>query len=383
VTAILAAAPAWSAMPPTTAPHPALPDPLRLDGAAVTTAAQWSDRRAQVRAILADDFIGTAPPPPGNLVATQLDARPVRDGAVLYRRLHLGFGPGHAVGFDVAVFTPDRSRPLPVIVNPSFSPTPGDAVGTPLPHGRRVLPEDVDPDRAAARYADALGRGYAVVTFNYQQCAADTAQSASTGFLAAYPGYTWGSLGAWAWGMSRCADYVTADPASFDPARVLAVGHSRLGKATLVAGAFDDRFALVAPAGAGCAGTAAFRFCGPGRGGKEGIESYLAHFPWQVTPAFLPYAHAVDRLPFDQNWLIALVAPRPFIAADSYDDAYCNSDALLHSIAGARPVYDLLGADANLAVHFRHGPHALADEDWTAILDFADAALARRPATRP
>src|SRR5437763_1806467 len=119
--------------------------------------------------------------------------------------------------------------------------------------------------------------------------------------------------------MSRCVDYLITDP-RIDKTKLIALGHSRLGKTALIAGAFDERFALVAPAGSGCGGTGAFRFNGKVRGGKEGLEEATAHFPQWFNPRLATFAGRVEKLPFDQNWLIALVAPRAFIAADSTED---------------------------------------------------------------
>ena len=127
-------------------------------------------------------------------------------------------------------------------------------------------------EKAAQNYAEPLRRGYAIVCFQYQQCGLDKPQGyRQSGFFPAYPRYDWGDLAAWAWGMSRSVNYLETQ-AFADKAKIIAVGHSRLGKAALVAGAFDERFALTAPAGSGCAGTGAYRFNGKGRGGKEGLR---------------------------------------------------------------------------------------------------------------
>ncbi len=174
--------------------------------------------------------------------------------------------------------------------------------------------------------------------------------------------------------MSRCVDYL--EQQSFaDKAKFIAAGHSRLGKATLVAGAFDERFALVAPAGSGCGGTGAYRFNGQGRGGKVGLEDVVKNFPQWMTPRFAEFSGAVEKLPFDQHWLISLVAPRRFIAPDGLNDNATNVNALVQSYQSAKPVYALLGVPDHLGINFRPGGHKLAPEDWTAILDFADQQL--------
>jgi len=174
--------------------------------------------------------------------------------------------------------------------------------------------------------------------------------------------------------MSRCVDYLETQSFA-NKSKFIALGHSRLGKATLVAGAFDERFALVAPAGSGCAGTGAYRFNGKGRGGREGLEDIVKNFPQWTIPSFADFSNQVYRLPFDQHWLIDLVAPRCFIAADGLNDTAASVNALIQSYLAAKPVYALLGVPDHLGIHFRPGPHRLASEDWTAILDFADQQL--------
>jgi hypothetical protein len=174
--------------------------------------------------------------------------------------------------------------------------------------------------------------------------------------------------------MSRVVDYLETQPFA-DKTKLIALGHSRLGKTALVAGAFDERFALVAPAGSGCAGTGAFRFNGPGRGGKQGIEDFATQFNYQLGPRMPQFIGHVTKLPFDQHWLIALVAPRPFISAEGLNDGACNGKATKASILAARPTYEFLGSGDKLGVNFRPGKHALTPEDWHAVLDFADQQL--------
>jgi len=94
---------------------------------------------------------------------------------------------------------------------------------------------------------------------------------------------------------------------------------------------------------------------------------------WQARRAEIK--RVLEYCTFDRHWLIALVAPRPFITLEGIDDQYCNGNALKESYLAAKPVYDLLGAPNRLGVNFRPGTHSLSAVDWQAALDFADQQL--------
>jgi hypothetical protein len=313
----------------------------------------WPARREEMKRILEHEEIGHMPPSQANVTAKESEAQTIAGGSVATVRL--SFGPNGKVSLDVQLLKPAGNGPFPVIVFPSFE-THGSA------------------DDVAKQFAAPVARGYAVATFFYQQCAADRPGARDSGFLPAYPDFDWGMIAATAWGMSRCVDYLQTLP-DIDKSQVIAAGHSRLGKAALVAGAWDERFALTAPAGSGCGGTGAYRFCGVGRGGKEGLEDVVKRFPQWFVPQLATYSGRVEEMPFDQNWLIALVAPRRFIAADALDDPYANGNALGQAWLAAKPIYQALGVPERLAIHFRPGGHRMDPADWTAILDFADREL--------
>ncbi len=322
--------------------------------------------------------LGHAPPPPGNVEGKELESSLLAEGKVSYRRVQLTFGPGGKLGFDVSILLPVATNtikaPFPTIVLPLFwavdkSPSAKESSGAEKKPESKHSAESV-----AAQFASALSRGYAVAVFFYQDCGADNRDYRQTGFFPAYPDYDWAGLSAWAWGMSRCVDYL--EQQSFaDKSKFIAAGHSRLGKAALVAGAFDERFALVAPAGSGCGGTGAYRFNGQGRGGKEGLEDVVKNFPQWVIPSVAEFSGQVEKLPFDQHWLISLVAPRRLIAADGLSDNATSVNALVQSYQSAKPVYAMLGVPDHLGIQFRPGGHKFAPEDWTAVLDFADQQL--------
>jgi hypothetical protein len=396
----------------------ALPDVLTFEnGDPVATAAQWTKRREEMKRILAYYATGLMPPAPGNVRGRILKSSAVLSGAVIYRLVHLSFGPGSKYGFDVALFVPTSAKGrIPVVVFPTFGPTPGgtplatmvrppeqgkglDALVIPLgdqtaraaeaaaatPQTSPVAPPAAsasDPESAAAAHAELFRRGYALAIYHYQDTGEDTIGRMKDGnwafrttrYYPAHPDYDWGLAAGWAWGLSRCIDYLETQPFA-DREKFLAIGHSRIGKAVLIAGAFDDRIAVVAPAGSGAGGTGAYRFNGARGGGREGLADMMRKYPNWFSPNLYQFAADIDKLPFDQHWLVALAAPRAFISLEGTDDQNCVPNALKQAIAGAMPAYELLGVPRRLGVHYAPHRHALADEDWAALLDFADQQL--------
>jgi hypothetical protein len=370
--------------------HSELPDPLTMfDGTKVTTLDQWPQRREEMKEILEHYDLGHAPPPPGNVTGQDLQSHPVLGGAANFRLVHLKFGPEEKLGFDIAIFTPANPGPFPTIINPSFFMTPGvnfpnnsgAAAAAPANNAatngrpRLDLNAPLDPERAARGFTNLLDRGYAIVTYHYTECGDDNPNFRTNSFYPAYPGYDWGVLLGWAWGLSRVVDYLETQPFA-DAHKLIALGHSRLGKLVMVATAFDDRIALGAPAGSGGAGTGAYRFCGPGRGGKESIEDVTRKFGYYFAPRLAELAGQVQKLPFDEHWFIALTAPRPWISIEGTEDQYCVPNAVWQSVVAARPVYQFLGVSTNrVGVNYLPHRHALTADDWNAGLDFADQQL--------
>lgn len=328
-----------------------LPDALVANnGHAVTTPAQWQERRVEMKRLLEDYEFGHAPPPPGNVTGHEVESELLLDGHVSFRLVHLTFGPDEKLGFDICMFAPVQTnpRPFPTIIHLDYH------AGT----------NYVD------QYTNALQRGYAVVEIDYQQLGTDNVHYRQSAFFPAYPAYDWRDMAAWAWGVSRCVDYLEQDPA-VDKTKIIVVGHSRLAQSVQLAGAMDERIALVGAAGCGCA----FRFCGKGHGGKQGLDEVIRQNTFWFGPNLPQFYRQVEKLPFDQHWMIALVAPRRFILCNGLDDQYCNANATVQSYKAAQPVFAMLGVPDHLGIYFRPGKHAFRPEDWQAILDFSDQQL--------
>ena len=153
----------------------------------------------------------------------------------------------------------------------------------------------------------------------------------------------WGVLKAWAWGASRALDYFETDKA-VNAKMVGLEGHSRYGKATLVAMAYDERFAIAYVSSSGAGGAKLHR-----RNFGELVENVAAanEYHW-MAGNYLKYAGPLtwDDLPVDAHELVALCAPQPvFIGAGTVanGDGWVDAKGMFLAAAGAGPVYKLLG----------------------------------------
>ena len=393
--------------------RPEMPDIMTLNsGQKVKTIRQWNERREEMKRILDYYAVGQAPPPTGNTKGKEISSQILANGKINYRLVHLTFGPNESLSLDIGIFTPTEGGPFPVVISPSGTP-PG---ATPLPlqaqganqgSGKDALlvvgpkppaanagpPVEVGT-RTAEQIADtnpALAHGYAFVTFNNNDCGEDTTLRnpdgswayRTTRFFPAYPNYDWGLLRAWAWGASRIADYLITDPAINKNALII-TGVSRTGKSALIAGAYDDRFSMVAPVASSGGGTPAYRFSGtvPDRGGKEGLTEMCSKYPNWFSPHLHQFWGQPDKLPFDEHWFLALVAPRPFIALEGDHDQNVNQNGVYQSWRAAMPAYDLFHDADRLGVNWADRPHGMVQGDWDAMLAFADKFLLGKPVTR-
>ena len=192
-----------------------------------------------------------------------------------------------------------------------------------------------------------------------------------------------GSVGLWAFAAMRVMDYLETDEDA-NAKKVAVVGHSRLGKTALLAGAMDERFAITISNDSGAGGAALFKI-------KEGehVDYMVETIPYWFCNNYKKYNHAEDMMAFDQHFLLALAAPRALYVASAIEDSWSDPRAEFAATALASEVYEKVYGikglesdvmpevdkpvnEGNVAYHVRTGPHNILKYDWHAFMDFAD-----------
>lgn len=394
--------------------HP-LPDPLKFaDGTKVADAKAWqAKRRREIFSLFETQVYGRSPARPANLTfeITKTDAQALGGKATRKEVAIYLTGKKDGPRLDLQVFTPNGARgPVPAFLGCNFNgnhAVHADPNITINPRWMRNTPDkkSVVNNRAteASRGTEAgrwlvemvIARGYALATYYYGDVEPDHAEGWKEGLRAAlaadgartqHAPEAWGAIGAWAWGLSRALDYLEKDKA-VDAKRVAVIGHSRLGKTSLWAGASDERFAMVISNNSGEGGAAISR-----RDYGETVAVLNKNFPHWFCGNYKQYSEAPEKLPVDMHQLVALAAPRPIYIASAEEDRWADPKGEFLAGKFAEPVYALFGKQGTtvaewpavdrpvgdfIGYHVRTGKHDVLAYDWEQYLKFADRHFAR------
>jgi hypothetical protein len=389
-------------------PPYSLPDPLVMaSGERVDTAEKWfKHRRPEILKFYQTEIYGRIPmnAPKVTWEATEIDSK-AREGAAVSRRVvgRIGSKPD-GPRMNLTMYLPAKaSVPVPILLSISFGIGAGGRAQAATPKKSEAAAK---PSLAVGRanggfdaIGEVLGRGWGYAMLNYTDIQPDRADRWTEGVigLTLKPGQThpapdeWGTISAWAWGISRSIDYLETDRA-VNPKQIAITGVSRLGKTVLWAGAQDERVAAVFSVVSGEMGAALIR-----RDWGETLDDMAQNFPWQFAGNLQKWVGRWNDLPVDQHMLIALCAPRLVYVNGGQTDQWSDPRGEFLAMAAAGPVYRLLGckdlgvtelppldrpvASGDLAFHYHSGGHTAVPADWKTFLDLADRRM-RAPETR-
>lgn len=380
-----------------------LEDPLTFaDGRKVSAASQWPERRSEILSLFQQEMYGQMPPA-AKIYLEKLEEGYSIEKSAVRRQIRMRFSPdGKGPKIDWLIVMPRYAKgPVPVILTLNYYGNhtvlsdeeillPDYPQDEPLNErgvlsrtgGRTIYPVDM-----------LLARGYAFVTACYEDVSPDPdpIQREEDAYHRIFD--LWGSrdparkdnttsLAAWAWALQRGVDMIGEMP-ELDASRIVLTGSSRLGKAALLASAFDARFAVTVINQSGGGGVPLSK-----RNFGETVASEVIKFPHWFCRAYDKYAGEEKKMPFDQHLLLSCIAPRPLLI-EGFNNPWFDTYGEFLSLKAASPVWEFLGApglpdvawpeenatDAvgrTLGYVRRHGSHGISAQDWTWTLDFAD-----------
>lgn len=400
-------------------PHGAPASPLALGESAnpgpITTVEAWESERApELRAELEREVYGVMPDASsartvshktlneaafngkGRLEEYRIEARVTFNGVTVTAG---GTEEGSSEsGFLMNVVLPtNASGPVPVILIESFCPRwdtlPDPAITrkegawsceeggfmTSVMHyafGRYIATPPVEA---------ILDRGYAIATIFPSEVVPDSKKKGLEELKRLAAGHEdqktrWGAIAAWGWAFSRMVDVLEGDP-RFDANAMIVWGHSRYGKAALVAAAFDNRIDGVIAHQSGTGGASLNR-----EKIGESLKEITSQYPHWFDENYAAYAGHEEEMTVDQHMLLALIAPRPVLLGNARRDVWSDPNGAFRAALGADPVYELYGSrgldqarlvpyrpQSDIAFWIRPGTHGVVQEDWPAFLEFLDA----------
>jgi hypothetical protein len=377
-----------------------LPDPLTDNsGKKITTVSQWQEvRRPEILELFRRHVYGRAPVGrPDNITFKMLETSDkALDGNATRKQVRVYLtGNTTEPYMDILIYLPNgRPRPVKLFAGLNFG---GNHT---IQQDNNIIKKELFSiyGQCERGYKNSrwpveliLQRGYGVATIHCADLDPDKFDDFKDGVHGVFdpPGYqtdrpddAWGTVGAWAWGLSRAMDYFETD-ADIDHTHVAVLGHSRLGKTALWAGARDERFALVISNNSGCTGAALAR-----NKKGESVKRINTVFPHWFCANYSKFNDKEDDLPVDQHELIALMAPRPVYVASASQDAWADPEGEFLSCVYAGDVYELFGLQGvganqmpkpqqplhtgHIGYHLRAGKHDLTKYDWEKFMDFAD-----------
>lgn len=389
-------------------PEYELPNPLVfLSGDTVQSGDEWKERRAEIYTMFENHVYGKTPNEKVDYSFQLNKSIPdFMDGKATLKEIDLIFNGNDSLRVTFLVIVPNQGQePVPAFIAYNFRGNHAIHSCKEISLTQSWIENDrakLSPDNKATEESRGcrsgrwpveriVDRGYALVTCYYGDFDPDYYDEFKNGIFQLFDEdrdeSSWGSIGAWSWGYSRMLDYLETDN-RIDEKNVAVLGHSRLGKTALWAGAQDERFAMVISNESGCGGAALSN-----RKFGETVGRITHVFPHWFCAKYASYADQEELLPVDQHMLVSLIAPRPVYIASAEKDLWADPKGEFLAGLNANPVYHLLGTEGlptnimptlnrpvhgQIGYHIRTGKHDLTNYDWEQYLDFADKHFMKR-----
>jgi hypothetical protein len=359
-------------------PAYALPDVLaNSSGQKITIPKEWIKvRHQEVLDLFSENVFGRVPLTPyTKTFALVNEDKNAMGGSATLRQVDITINSeGKTLVIHLNLFLPNKAKkPVPAFLLINL--------------GSRTI----DPTRKEKNEwwpaEEIVARGYAAAAFSNSDVDPDNFDDFKNGIhglldRGVRPPDAWGTISAWAWGASRCMDYLETDK-EIDKKKVAVVGHSRGGKTALWTGAQDLRFSLVISNESGCGGAALAR-----RKYGETVARINTSFPHWFCSNYKKYSDNENAMPVDMHMLLALIAPRALYVDCADEDLWGDPKGSYLSLYNALPVFKLLKASTGIpetmpplnkqvtsgkvAFHIRDGAHNMLLKDWNWFMDFAD-----------
>ena len=351
---------------------------LKTAAGTPVTRGTWRERRAEMKSLLETYSYGKTPDIPVRTAGKILSEEAVPGCGAVRQRIRITFGTGNGTcAFPMEIFVPDGTEKPPVLLHLAFRPVPD-----------RYIPLE-----------KILSAGYALAVVVYTDLVNDAHFGDFSDGIAAHfgtrnprAGDEWGKIGMWAYGASRVLDYLLTDRPDLDARHTAVIGHSRLGKTALWCAALDERFAAAVSNDSGYGGAASSK-----RGTGERVTDFLRCGSWDwFCENFKDWSgKKEDCKPYDQSFMLAMIAPRFLCVGSAEDDAGADPVSEFLTTLHASAAWDLLGCpglilpedripratdawlDGNVGYHLRAGEHSLTPEDWDVYLRFLNQKFGR------
>lgn len=376
-----------------------LPQLLTMqDGSVIKTSVEFEKRRLEILSLFEENVYGSMPK---NGFATDfevIEEGEALNGMAIRRQVKITVttdkGRSDAL---LLLYVPKSEQPVPVVLGLNFNGNhtvmddPAILPSYANEKDEATLEEERGSKTERWSIADAVAHGYGIATMYCNDFAPDDAKTYQTRVVSLFDDPEFKAVGAWAFGIMRGVDYLVQDP-SVDTSRIVDIGHSRLGKAAVWAGANDERIALVISNDSGNTGASLTR-----ENHGETLKSINKMFPHWFCTNYHDYGSDADALPIDQHMLLACIAPRKVYVASAANDLWADPQGAWNSLMACRPAFTLYGLDVladdcldvgetqphadqsfwseAMGYHNRAGWHDIQKEDWQYYYQYMDRYL--------